>query len=162
MTDEQKKERLAILQAEVGELEQENKANSIIKSQIQSKEEFEEGKIKDAASEFPGAVTGGLIASKMVPPLGHPYITGGAKVLAGLGGAITGSEVTGPYVKPYTDAAYDALTDPKNKQVIALGDDFNQGQLLFGAPSVIDNSVVPYETVDSSSTGVLRHAPQLR
>jgi len=154
MTNEQIKERLAILQAEVGELEQENKANSIIKSQIQSKEEFEEGYVenytKEAASGTPGALLGDRLA-KLVTK--HPAIR--------IPSAIVSSIASAPYVKPYTDKMVDALNDPANKRVIPLGDDFNQGQPLMGMPSVIDNSVVPYETVDSSSTGVLRNVPQL-
>ena len=154
MTDEQIKERLAILQAEVGELEQENKANSIIKSQIQSKEEFEEGYAenytKEAASATPGALIGDGIA-KLVSK--SPYVR--------IPSAIVSSIASVPYVKPYTDKMVDALNDPANKRVIPLGDDFDQGQPLMGPPSIIDNSVVPYETVDSSSTGVLRNVPQL-
>ena len=155
LTEEEKKElemrrnRKASMEAIVSEMD-----NVDSSTEADTKQEI--------ASKFPGGLAGGATAAKMVPPLGHPLLTFLGKGIAGTVGALAGSEVTGPYVKPYTDAVHDALTDPKNKQVIALGDDFNQGQPLFGAPSVIDNSVVPYETVDSSSTGVLRHAPQLR
>jgi hypothetical protein len=38
--------------------------------------------------------------------------------------------------------------------VLSLGDDFQQGTVSAGA-SIIDNSLVPYETYDSSSTGVM-------
>lgn len=155
MTDEQIKERLAILQAEVGELEQENKANSIIKSQIQSKEEFEEGYAenytKEAASATPGALLGDRVA-KLVTK--HPAVR--------IPSAIVSSIASAPYVKPYTDKMVDALNDPANKRVIPLGDDFDQGLPMMGTPSILDNSMVPYETVDSSSTGVIRpNVPQL-
>ena len=122
---------------------------------------------KDFAAPFPGFAAGGKVAVDYVNRV--PGIQNLPKIpklavqgLAGLAGGLYGSEVTGPYVKPYTDAIYDTLNDPKNKQVIPLGDDFNQGQSLIGSPSVIDNTLVPYETVDSSSTGVMNYAPQLR
>ena len=155
MTDEQIKERLAILQAEVGELEQENKANSIIKSQIQSKEEFEEGYAenytKEAAAATPGALLGDR-GAKLVTK--HPAVRTPS--------AIVSSIASAPYVKPYTDKMVDALNDPANKRVIPLGDDFDQGLPMMGTPSILDNSMVPYETVDSSSTGVIRpNVPQL-
>jgi|11BtaG_2_1085332.scaffolds.fasta_scaffold04355_2 hypothetical protein len=119
---------------------------------------------KDFAATFPGFAAGGKVAVDYVnrvpgiqnlPKLPKLAVQG----LAGLAGGLYGSEVTGPHVKPYTDAIYDTLTDPRN--VLSLGDDFKQG-VGSGAPSVIDNTLVPYETVDSSSTGVMNYAPQLR
>ena len=154
LTEEEKKElemrrnRKASMEAIVSEMD-----NVDSSTEADTKQEI--------ASKFPGGLAGGTAAAKMVPPLGNPLLTFLGKGIAGVGGALAGSEITGPYVKPYTDKIHDAFTDPRNKQVIALGDDFNQGQPLMGMPSVIDNSVVPYETVDSSSTGVLRNVPQL-
>lgn len=118
---------------------------------------------EERIANYPGFVAGAYLGQKLVPPLLHPYLTGGAKVLAGLAGGIYGSEVTGPYVKPYTDKyvkpyadkIYNALSASQAQPPIALGDDFNQGMGTSGQ-SIIDNTLVPYETIDSSSTGVLR------
>lgn len=122
----------------------------------------EEDSQEERVSKYPGMLAGMYSGAKMAPTFVHPVANFISKGVVGALGGVLGSEVTGPYVKPYTDAIYDALSDPKNKQVIPLGDDFSQGQSLIGSPSVIDNTLVPYETWDSSSTGVMNYAPQLR
>lgn len=112
--------------------------------------------VKDTAKEFPGALAGGALGMKFMPTLPNPVANFISKGLGALGGGFIGSEFTGPYVKPYTDAMYDAMTDPENKRVIALGDDFDQGQPLMSGPSIIQQQD-PY--MDSSSTGVMPPSP---
>ena len=110
---------------------------------------------EERISNYPGFTAGAYLGQKLVPPLGHPIATFAGKGLAGLVGGLAGSEITGPMVKPYADKIHDALSASQAQSPIALGDDFNQGMGTSGQ-SIIDNTLVPYETIDSSSTGVLR------
>lgn len=128
---------------------------------------------KQLAADFPGFTAGAATGLNYVnrvpgvqklPKIPKLLVQG----LASVGGGLIGSKVTGPYVKPYTDAAHDGITEAYNSSafsrpgVMSLGDDFSQGLPQPGGPSIIDNTMVPYETVDSSSTGVIRpNAPQL-
>jgi len=119
---------------------------------VQDKDDY----VKDVAKDFPGLTAGAALGMKVMPTLPNPVANFISKGLGAAGGGLIGSEVTGPYVKPYTDAIYDAVTDPENKRVIALGDDFDQGQPLMGSPSIIQQQD-PY--MDSSSTGVMPVSP---
>jgi hypothetical protein len=110
---------------------------------------------EERISNYPGFTAGAYLGQKLVPPLGHPIANFAGKGLAGLVGGLAGSEITGPMVKPYADKIYNALSASQAQTPIALGDDFNQGMGTSGQ-SIIDNTLVPYETIDSSSTGVLR------
>lgn len=110
---------------------------------------------EERISEYPGALAGAYLAAKLAPSSPNPYLTFGSKALAGVAGALAGSEITGPMVKPYADKIYNALSASQAQPPIALGDDFNQGMGTSGQ-SIINNTLVPYETIDSSSTGVLK------
>lgn len=111
---------------------------------------------------FPGAMGGAKFMSAIAP---HPLLKPGLALAGGIGGGLMGSAVTGPYVRAVTDPLVDGAKDfYQNKTVfgkqglMSLGDDFNQG-VGAGMPSIIDNSMVPYETYDSSSTGVIPPTP---
>jgi len=172
MTREEKLKRLSIINQQLEESRsttkslEEGKNNLVVPTEREEYEQnalrpyvTEEGR-KELTAETPGFMAGyhaGVKASSKLPIKGIPGAI--LQQVAGIGSGMLTSPMVSPYIKPYTDSIYDTLTDPKN--VLSLGDDFKQG-VGSGAPSVIDNTLVPYETVDSSSTGVMNYAPQLR
>lgn len=111
---------------------------------------------KDLVGGFPGFFPGAMAGAKALSALApHPLLKGGLGVIGGIGGGLAGSSVTGPYVRAVTDPMVDGAKDFINNETV-FG---KQGVASLGGgtgvPSVIDNSMVPYETYDSSSTGVL-------
>lgn len=89
----------------------------------------------------------GALTTPFFPPLGAT-IGGG---IGYLGGDALLSDITGKVINREN---YDKAGEAVRGGVLSLGDDFQQGNVSAGA-SIIDNSLVPYETYDSSSTGVM-------
>lgn len=113
---------------------------------------------KDAVGGFPGFFPGAAMGAKFMSSIApHPLLKPGMGLIGGLGGGIGGSAVTGPYVRAVTDPIVDGVKENTvfGKQGMAsLGEGAG-----VGVPSIIDNSSVPYTSVDSSSTGVLPPTP---
>lgn len=118
-----------------------------------------EGHAKEYIGAGPGAYYGGKAGLAMAPTFAHPVANliskGGMTLLGGVGGGLASNHVTGPYI----DAGFEKMkegAEEGRKMALTLGDDFGQGIGNPNAVSIIDNSAVPYTSVDSSSTGVLR------